>query len=224
MTAKCAALVAAGGTGSRVGAGLPKQLVPLLDKPLFVWCLEVFLQVERIVEIVVAVPAGYEGEFQRAASGIARIKWVRGGARRQDSVRAALGLVSAGVDLVMVHDAARPLITSALICRLIDAADVHGAAIPVLPVAETLKQVDGERVIATVDRRGLFSAQTPQAFRTQILKQAFESVPGDLNWTDESSMAEAAGIGVAAVPGELRNIKVTFQEDFNLAAHLLGSS
>ena len=217
---KCATIVAAGGYGSRFSAGTPKQLIPLGGRPLFVWCLRVFEQVKAVREIVVVVPPGLHAEFCEAARGIARLKWAAGGARRQDSVRAGLEAVSEDVEIVLVHDAARPFISLSMVEHLVEAAAHYGAAIPVAPVVETLKEVVAERVVATVDRSRIFCAQTPQAFRRELLASLFDAAPQDQVWTDESSMAEFLGVAVAAVPGERRNIKITYPEDLRYAEYL----
>lgn len=218
---KCAAILAAGGSGSRASADIPKQLLPLGGRPLFVWSLNVLGKVERIREIVVAVPSGRTDQFQKAARGIPNVKWTVGGARRQDSVMAGLRAVSSDMEIILVHDAARPFITPQLLDLLIEAAAERGAAIPVAPVTETLKEVSHSRVIGTVDRSRIFCAQTPQAFRYEVLLRVFESVPQDREWTDEASMCESAGVSVTAVAGDRRNIKITYAGDFEYAEYLL---
>ena len=220
---KCAAIVAAGGSGSRLNPEIPKQLLSLAGKPLFLWCLHVLAGVSRVQEIVVAVPPDRSAEFQRAAADLPDIRWTIGGARRQDSVRAALEAVSADVEMILVHDAARPLITQQLVDLLIDTAAEHEAAIPVTPAAETLKEIAHGLVVRTLDRSRTFCAQTPQAFRREILERTFRSLPQDQVWTDEASMLEAAGVPVAVVAGDKRNIKVTYPEDFQYAEYLLRS-
>jgi 2-C-methyl-D-erythritol 4-phosphate cytidylyltransferase len=181
-----------------------------------------FRKVERLIEIVIAVPADRAGQFQAAARDMGDIRWAIGGARRQDSVRAGLEACSAAVDYVLVHDAARPFITPQMVDLLIDTAHEYGAAIPVTPVAETLKEVSHGRVIQTVDRGRIFFSQTPQAFRRNLLHRGFESTPQDSTWTDEASMLESLGIPVATVPGDKRNVKITYPEDFQYAEYLIG--
>ncbi|MBI3939997.1 MAG: 2-C-methyl-D-erythritol 4-phosphate cytidylyltransferase [Acidobacteria bacterium] len=221
---KCAAIVAAGGSGSRLNPDTPKQLLPFGGCPLFLWSVNVFLKVKRITEIAVAVPADRIAQFQQAAQGIPNILWATGGVRRQDSVRAGLRATSSDLDVVLVHDAARPLITPQLVDLLIDTAHQYGAAIPVTPVTETLKAVLHSRVVRTLDRSGIFCAQTPQAFHREMLQRVFESVPPEQNWTDEASMLEFLGLPVAVIPGDRRNIKITYPEDFQYAECLLGQT
>ena len=218
---KCAAIVAAGGAGSRLNREIPKQLLPLGGKPLFLWCLQVFRKVPRIQEIVVAVPAARMAEFQEAAGDLPAIRWTAGGARRQDSVRAGLEVVSPNMEIVLVHDAARPFITPQLVNLLIDTTGEHAAAIPVTPVADTLKEISHSRVVRTMDRSQVVCAQTPQVFRREALQRVFQSMPQDQVWTDEASMLEAAGVPVAVIAGDKRNIKITYPEDFQYAEYLL---
>jgi 2-C-methyl-D-erythritol 4-phosphate cytidylyltransferase/2-C-methyl-D-erythritol 2,4-cyclodiphosphate synthase len=142
---------------------------------------------------------------------------VPGGPRRQDSVAAGVAALGEGSpdDVVLVHDGARPLVSAALVERVAAAAARHGAAIPVLPVAETLKRVEGGRIVATVDRAALAAAQTPQAIRRDVLARAWAEQPpgGARTWTDEAALLEACGIPVDAVPGESTNLKVTLPDD-----------
>ncbi|HEV8131699.1 MAG TPA: 2-C-methyl-D-erythritol 4-phosphate cytidylyltransferase [Acidobacteriota bacterium] len=217
----CAAIIAAAGSGSRAHLDIPKQLLPLGGKPLFLWSLRIFEKLERVREVFLVVPEGKNGEFQKAIAENSPVKLVAGGDRRQDSVLAGLNQVSRDVDIVLVHDAARPFINAALVNALIDTAVQQGAAIPIAPVSETLKEVSHGRVIQTLDRGSIYRAQTPQVFQKEILLNVFRSVPQERVWTDEASMLESAGIPVAAVPGDERNIKITYLEDFHYAEYLL---
>ncbi|MBI4456180.1 MAG: 2-C-methyl-D-erythritol 4-phosphate cytidylyltransferase [Acidobacteria bacterium] len=219
---KGAAIVAAGGLGSRLNQDVPKQLLLLGGLPLFLWSVLALEKVERIHEIVLVVPGGGMPDFQKAAQGVSKLKWTTGGARRQDSVRHGLDIVTAALEVVLVHDAARPFISPQLVDLLIDTASERGAAIPVTPVTETLKEISHAQVIRTVDRSRIFCAQTPQVFRREALVRVFQSVPQDRVWTDEASMFEFVGLPVAAVAGDKRNIKITYPEDFQYAEHLLG--
>jgi 2-C-methyl-D-erythritol 4-phosphate cytidylyltransferase len=142
-----------------------------------------------------------------------------GGPTRQDSV--ARGLEHVGdATRVVVHDAARPFIDAGLIGRVIGALDDHDGALPAQPVEETLKVVDGDRVVETIDRTRLWRAQTPQAFVTTALRRAHER-SADASATDDAQLIELAGGRVAVVKGDRRNVKITFDEDFELAEAML---
>jgi 2-C-methyl-D-erythritol 4-phosphate cytidylyltransferase / 2-C-methyl-D-erythritol 2,4-cyclodiphosphate synthase len=151
---------------------------------------------------------------------------VAGGARRQDSVRAGIEALDTGeaARVLLVHDGARPLVSTRLVEAVAAAAAEHGAAIPVVPVAETLKRLEGEGVAGTVDRTGMAAAQTPQGIRWDVLREALERVPPEsqAQLTDEASLLEAAGFGVRTVPGEASNIKVTLPGDLALVEARLG--
>jgi 2-C-methyl-D-erythritol 4-phosphate cytidylyltransferase/2-C-methyl-D-erythritol 2,4-cyclodiphosphate synthase len=215
-----AAIIAAGGTGSRVGAGSPKQLLDLGDgTTMLSRALQAFVMCTSVHEIVVALPEGVS--FQAPASP-KPIVTAPGGHRRQDSVARALGVVSEAADLIVVHDAARPFVTPELIERTIRAASTHGAAIAALPAIDTVKQAadrhaDGTlRVRATLPRETIYLAQTPQAFRRDILTGALAAA-GDETVTDEAMLVERAGYPVHLVAGDPGNIKVTTAHDLEAA-------
>ncbi|HEY2931385.1 MAG TPA: 2-C-methyl-D-erythritol 4-phosphate cytidylyltransferase [Acidobacteriota bacterium] len=217
----CAAIIAAAGSGSRLGSSDPKQLLLLGNIPLFLWSVRAFRRVPAVTRIIMVVPGQRMNDFRRVAQASQNLTWVEGGLRRQDSVRAGLGAVGEETDVVLVHDAARPFVTPRLVELLIDGAWRHGAAIPIAPVTESLKRVSEGQVVQTVERSGLFLAQTPQAFRREMLRKVFSSVPGERTWTDEASMFEYAGLSVVAVEGDYRNIKITYPEDLKYAEFLL---
>ncbi|HEY3131125.1 MAG TPA: 2-C-methyl-D-erythritol 4-phosphate cytidylyltransferase [Acidobacteriota bacterium] len=218
---KCSAVVVAAGSGSRIKSEIPKQLLHLGGIPLFLWSLHVFQKMEKVNEILLVVPRDKAGNFRELLPDGSEVKWVTGGPRRQDSVKAGLERVSLDAQIVLIHDAARPFFSPQLVDRLIDSAAEQGASIPVAPVSETLKEVSQGRVIRTLSREQIYRAQTPQAFRREILIEIFQSVPQDRTWTDEASMLEFAGVPVAAVQGDQRNIKITLAEDFHYAEYLL---
>jgi 2-C-methyl-D-erythritol 4-phosphate cytidylyltransferase/2-C-methyl-D-erythritol 2,4-cyclodiphosphate synthase len=210
--------------------GRDKLTAQLYGRPVLRWSVEAFAAagVARIV-----IVAGRDRVADLAAA-----EWlpdqvvavVPGGPRRQESVAAGVaalaGLAKPGTDpVILVHDAARPLVSPALVRAVAAAAAVHGAAIPVLPVAETLKRIDGERVAETVDRSDLAAAQTPQGVRRSLLERAYETYPpdGPETWTDEASLLEACRIAVHAIPGEPTNLKVTVPADLDRARAILGS-
>ena len=208
-TARTAAIVVAAGRGERFGA--PKQFLTAGDSRL----------VDRAVaaatatcdEVIVVLPAGrlWDGE---PVAGV-----VPGGDTRSASVRAGLEAVGASVEIVVVHDAARPLATPELFELVIDTVRAGAdAAVPGLPVADTLKRVDGARVTGTVDREGLVAVQTPQAFRADALR-ASHADGGDA--TDDAALIEAAGGTVVVVAGDPRNLKVTNVADVAVVEALL---
>ena len=190
-------------------------------------------QVSAIGEVVITVPEGFESaaRAEAAAAGLgAAVKITPGGIERQDSVRIALGLTSAESELVIVHDAARPLATPAIFEACIAAAARAGGAIAAIPVADTLKRIaDSDRTIAaTVARTGLWQAQTPQAFRRDLLLAAHRrAVSEGIVATDDADLVERTGVRVEVVEGSTANIKVTTPSDLAIveaiiAAHKAG--
>ncbi len=216
-----AAVLAAAGSGSRAG-GAPKQFRPLAGKPLVRWSAEGLLNAGADPLIVVGPPGG-RAEIEAALAGLT-FAWVEGGARRCDSVRAGLAAVPAEAEVVLIHDAARPFVTRAHIDALLAALESADGALPVLPVADTLKRASGGRVAATVARAGLWRAQTPQAFRRDALLRAYAALPLEAEPTDDAEVVERAGGRVALVPGDARLMKVTYPEDFELAERLAGAA
>lgn len=214
------AIIAAGGSGTRLGAGRPKQLVVLGGVTILQRAVAAFDRCERIDEIVLVLPAALAGGPPLAeAPGGTRLRVVAGGPRRQDSV--AKGFEAArGSDIVVVHDAARPFCSPDLIGRTIDAARLHGAATAALPVHDTLKQRSvgaGRFVGRTLARDRIVRAQTPQAFRAAVLAEALRLGPAGAQATDEAGLVERAGRRVALVAGDPRNVKITTGRDLAAA-------
>ncbi len=211
-----AAILAAGGWGTRVGGELPKQFRDLGDGSSMVdRSLRVLLECALIDEVVVALPSGRPFDSHRV--GPAKpIRAVVGGTRRQDSVANALAHVSDAVDLIVIHDAARPFASVDLFERTIRAANEHGAAIAAMPVIDTVKQVspgtDAKVIRATLPRETIYLAQTPQAFRRDVLTRAMAASP-DIVATDEAMLVERTGLPVHIVEGDAHNIKVTTPSD-----------
>jgi 2-C-methyl-D-erythritol 4-phosphate cytidylyltransferase/2-C-methyl-D-erythritol 2,4-cyclodiphosphate synthase len=209
------AIIAAGGRGERFGAEQPKQLVFIGGRTMLERSVDAFLTHAAVDEVVVALPAELAGRPPAYLTQAAKpLRIVAGGARRQDSVAAAFRVVPARSDVIVVHDAARPFASADLISRTIDAAAQSGAALAAIAARDTVKQVAGSMVRATLDRRTIYLAQTPQAFRRDILRDAL-AVTGDA--TDEASLAEQAGHAVRIVEGETTNIKITTPEDLWMA-------
>ncbi len=216
------AIIAAAGIGRRMGADRPKQYLEIADRPIICHTLDQFLGMADLIELVVVVEPGREESFRQEiiAAHAYPESWrvVAGGALRQESVANGLHALSDAVDIVLVHDGVRPFVTGALIARAAAAANETGAAIVAAPVTETIKRVQGGRVIETVDRNELWGAQTPQAARREILLQAMEAAQRDgFVGTDEMSLIERIGVSVAVVEGDRRNIKITSPEDLIIA-------
>jgi 2-C-methyl-D-erythritol 4-phosphate cytidylyltransferase len=209
------AIITAAGKGSRFGS--LKALYPLREKPLLVWSLEAFSKL--VDQLIVTFPEGSEQTFRSAASAFHNVKFISGGETRYDSVKKAFETIETG-DLVLIHDAARPLVSRHLIERVLTAAQRSRAAIPVLPVAETVKEVIGNVIERTIPRDRLYTAQTPQGFDLEILKECYAKSERN-DYTDESMLVESAGHNVFCVPGDRRNIKITEPFDIQLAETLL---
>jgi 2-C-methyl-D-erythritol 4-phosphate cytidylyltransferase len=214
-----ALIVPAAGSGSRTGGDIPKQYVEIDGRPVLAWTLDAFLAIDECVEIVVPIDERWR-EIATACVADARVRFVAGGAERQHSIAAALGALESDAELVLVHDAARPCVGRALIERVVEAAALHGAALPVLPIAETVKQVGADgRVIATIARDTLRLAQTPQGFRRALLERAYAAArSASFIGTDDASLVEALGEPVVTVEGDATNIKITVADDFARAA------
>ena len=228
------AIIAAGGRGARFGGSVPKQLIELGGRTILQRTVDAFDLHPRVDRIIVALPTEWVGEKGRyVRGGLKPLQVVSGGVDRQASVAsafeniAALGLrdvfelhPSPG-DVILVHDGARPLVSAALIDRMIDAAAAGGAAIPALPASDTVKSGRTEGTTTVVDRtlprHAIYLAQTPQAFRYEVLSAAVAFGRAGHQGTDEAALAESAGYAVHLVDGESRNIKITTPEDLELA-------
>ncbi len=208
---RIAALLVAAGSGSRFGAETPKQFLTLAGQPVMRHAARALAAHATLLQ-----PVGEAAAIEAALAGIPHLPPVPGGVTRQTSVRAGLeALALHAPDVVLVHDAARPIIPAGTIDALLAAlADAPGA-IPAVPVADTLKRVEAGRIAATVARAGLVRAQTPQAFRFAVLHEAHRAAhaAGDTTATDDAALLEAAGLAVAIVPGAEDNIKLTWPED-----------
>ncbi|MGE0446329.1 MAG: 2-C-methyl-D-erythritol 4-phosphate cytidylyltransferase [Vicinamibacterales bacterium] len=216
------AIIAAGGRGSRLGSTQPKQLLAIGGRTILARSLDAFVRHPRIDGVIVALPADVAAD-PPAYLRDPRVTLVEGGDRRQDSVARAFARVPDGTDIVIIHDAARPFATASLIDRTIDAADAYGAAIAALPVTDTVKRADARRVIVdTIPRSEIFLAQTPQAFRTSVLREALAAADGAGEATDEAMLAERAGHRVRLVDGEQGNIKITTAADLEMAETMIG--
>jgi 2-C-methyl-D-erythritol 4-phosphate cytidylyltransferase len=220
------AILAAAGRGDRLGLDRPKAFASLNDRPLIAESLERLDASNWIEGIVVAAPPEWEEPCILVAEEVAAgkvAKAVTGGETRSESVRAALAEVPEEATVVVVHDAARPLVTDEVIERVITAlGDGWDGAIPVLPLSDTVKKVDGDAVTETLDRSQLVAVQTPQAFVAPVLRKAFSTLQQTAtNSTDCASLVEASGGRVRAVEGDRHLIKVTEPADLELVASWL---
>jgi 2-C-methyl-D-erythritol 4-phosphate cytidylyltransferase len=217
------AILAAAGRGDRLGLDRPKAFAPLNGRPLIAESLERLEASEWIERIVVAAPPEWEEPSILVAEEVAAGKvaaTVTGAETRSESVRAALAEVPEEATVVLVHDAARPLVTDGVIERLVNAlADGWDGAVPALPIPDAVKRVDGDAVTETVDRSGLVTVQTPQAFVAPVLRQALE---GDVSAApDCASLVEARGGRVRIVEGDPKLVKITTPADLELVASWL---
>jgi 2-C-methyl-D-erythritol 4-phosphate cytidylyltransferase/2-C-methyl-D-erythritol 2,4-cyclodiphosphate synthase len=207
---RAAAILVAAGSGSRFGGGTPKQFLLLGGKPVIRHAAESLAAHAALLQ-----PVGDGKAIREALAGLAHLPPVAGGATRRDSVLAGLEAVEpAAPDVVLVHDAVRPLVPPGTIDALLGALDRAGGAIPAVPVADTLKRVADGMIAVTVPREGLYRAQTPQAFRYQDLLAAYRA-GGAGSATDDASVLEAVGGSVAIVAGSEDNIKLTYPEDLS---------
>ena len=211
-------MIAAAGSGQRLGAGGPKAFVELAGRPMLEWSLDAFRAASTIAEIVVAAPAGQEGTV--AEQGVLS---VAGGEHRSESVANALALC--GEDLIVVHDAARPLVTPVLIDAMVEQLAAKGEAAGVVaatPVTDTIKQV-GDRawVERTLDRSGLWAVQTPQVFRAEVLGEALADPDSLADASDDAMLVERRGGRVVIHQTSPENIKVTTPFDLRIAELLL---
>jgi 2-C-methyl-D-erythritol 4-phosphate cytidylyltransferase len=220
------AIIAAAGQGTRLAGKRPKQFLELTGTPIIIHTLKTFERCEAIHEIITVVAAGEVDSFLSVASrhGVKRLsKVVAGGATRAESV--LLGLEAADAErseIVAVHDGVRPFVTVDEITRTIESAKLNGAAVLVAATVDTVKEVNDGTIVRTLDRARLRNALTPQCFRYELLKRAYEKVDlADPSLTDESSLVERLGERIAVVDGSSRNIKITTAEDLVIAEAMM---
>ncbi|MGE3334033.1 MAG: bifunctional 2-C-methyl-D-erythritol 4-phosphate cytidylyltransferase/2-C-methyl-D-erythritol 2,4-cyclodiphosphate synthase [Rhodospirillaceae bacterium] len=224
MPETCAALIVAAGRGQRFGGTGPKQYAPLKGSPLLRRTLKAFCDHPGVGPIAVAIHPDDQDLFQAAAAGLPRVFPVAGGATRQESVRLGLeALTATAPDLVLIHDGARPVIGPGLIDRVIAGLKEAPGVLPVVPVIDTLKRVDGATITATVSREHLVRAQTPQGFRFTEILEAHRAHAGEA-LTDDASVLERAGQRVITVAGDETNIKVTTMDDLARANAMLSET
>ena len=225
MNPRSAVIIPAAGRGTRMQTEIPKAFIELAGKPILVHTVSSFVRCTCIDLIVVVVSEDRVENTQKMLalydSGNTKITVVAGGARRQDSVKNGLDTLGDTCDIVLVHDAARPLVSEELISRCYKEIEKYGGAVAAIPVKDTLKQEgDDQRVSQTIERSGLWQAQTPQGAWVELLRKAYEN-NGEADVTDESSMLEKAGSDVRIVLGEEVNFKITRQQDLMLAETIM---
>ena len=223
------AIIAAAGAGTRMASDRPKQFLLLAGTPVIFHTLKVFEECDSIDEVIVVLPAAESAGFLSLAGkyGVRKVtRVVPGGATRADSVkRGLLAIRAATAEIVVVHDGVRPFVTVAEIDNTVAAAKSDGAAILVAPVTDTIKEVSGPRIVRTADRSVLRRALTPQCFRYELLREAYQHADvSDPSLTDESALVEQLGKPVSIVEGSARNIKITTAEDLLIAEAILKTS
>lgn len=216
MATRVSAIILAAGRGTRTGADKNKVFLEVASRPLLSYTIDAFAGCKEIDEIVLVVALGEEETASALIDGIEKdVQIVRGGARRQDSSYA--GVFAAHGEIVLIHDAARPFVTSDLIMRLIEGTREHGACVPALPIMDTIRQgtIGSPLEANLIDRSHLLRMQTPQGFNRDLIMKALSESDADV--TDDAAAVLAHGHLVWAVAGEETNIKVTTQEDLALA-------
>ena len=218
------AIIAAGGRGRRFGGAVPKQLLAVGGRSMLERSVKTFLEHPAVDEVVVALPPELVSDpppYLRAAR--KPLQLVMGGERRQDSVLNAFNVSSERSDVLVIHDAARPFASPELVSRTITAAAESGAAVAAVPSSDTVKRSADHVIVAeTIPRASIYLAQTPQAFRRAVLRDALALAETGVEVTDEATLAERAGHPVRLVPGEPANIKITTPTDLSIAEALGG--
>jgi 2-C-methyl-D-erythritol 4-phosphate cytidylyltransferase len=220
------AIIVAAGTGERMGRSRPKAFLEVAGVPMLLRAARAFDAADVVATLVAVVPDGELDAARRLLGTLRkRVIVVAGGARRQDSVLQGMGQAPEEFDgIVLVHDAARPFVEPGLIEAVARAAEAHGAAIPVVPVTDTIKRDAGGHVATTLERGTLAAAQTPQGFRYPLLARAYEAARrAGVTVTDEAMAVERLGETVATIPGSPRNRKLTTPEDLAWAEAILRS-
>lgn len=219
------ALIVAAGRGTRFGEGVPKQYRMLAGQPVLRRTVSAFLAHPRINDVLVVIHPDDRALYNQAVVGLAVLPPVDGGATRQESViRGLERLAQRAPERVLIHDAARPNVDAALIDRVLDALVEAPAALPAVPVVDTLKKAAADqpnRVATTVDRAGLWRAQTPQGFRFDAILSAHRAALGR-GFTDDAAIAESAGLAVALVAGSEDNVKITTEDDLSRQERMMG--
>jgi 2-C-methyl-D-erythritol 4-phosphate cytidylyltransferase len=221
-------IVVAAGRGTRMGGATAKAFATIGGTPMVVYPLRTLARLSSVTSLILVVSAEYIRPAQALVDQYGPwpvpVRLARGGAERQDSVAAGLALVDASAELVLVHDAARPFVSLACGDACVAAAAVHGAAIVAVPACDTVKVADDHSITQTLDRRRIWLAQTPQAFRTTVLREAYARAKRDgFTATDDAALVERLGMTVRIVPGEPTNQKITTPDDLRWAEWYLAN-
>ncbi|NQY73380.1 MAG: 2-C-methyl-D-erythritol 4-phosphate cytidylyltransferase [Candidatus Margulisbacteria bacterium] len=212
-------IITAGGSGRRLGAKEGKPFVALNGKPIILYSCEAFQNIPEITQFVITIDSERDAQLQKVLSHYQmqdRFQIVKGGVTRQQSVQNGFEALKK-TDYVMVHDAARPMVTLGVIQRVIEGSGAFPCVIPGLPVVDTMKRVENGQVIETVSRDHIYSVQTPQLFQYDRLKTIYEGGE-NMSVTDEAMLMEKNHIPIHVVPGDRRNIKITYPEDLFIAS------
>ena len=219
------AVILAAGLGKRMQAGHNKQFIEICGQSVLTHTLTVFAKIPEIAKIVLVVRAGEEDTCQNMIPEIAENKTVLaiGGKERQDSVHNGIRAITWECEYILIHDGARPLVTEDVIRRTLLAAQNSGAAICAVPVKDTIKQADSDgNVLATIPRESLWAVQTPQVFRADLIRRAYENAYVHNHYgTDDASLVEYLGEKIKIVTGDYENIKITTPEDIPTAEQIL---
>ncbi len=216
------AVILAGGSGRRMGSTTPKQFIELCGKPILRHTVERFLEYDPSIGIITVIPGQYKQfwkEYCEKSGFIERYSMPSGGITRFHSVQNALEYVPDGA-LVAVHDGVRPFVSAGFISSLFETARADGSAVPVLPVIDSIREIGPEGSSSAVDRSRFVAVQTPQVFRSELLKEAYRQ-PYSVSFTDDASVVEAMGCRISLCEGRRENIKITTAEDLIFARDLL---
>ena len=220
LKGRFAAVLPAGGLGKRMGGNIPKQLMLLGGKPVYRYCLETFLNMDEIAEVVMAVPADWKDHFEKDFSH-PKLKIVVGGAERWQSVENGVNALTSSAEYALVHDVARPFISEEIIRDVCNTLITKGSCLVAKPAVDTIKIAKDGKVETTIDRSTVWLAQTPQAASIALLKKLYARIAAEpLNFTptDEASILEHFGENVYIVKGNAANDKLTTPEDFEIFA------
>ena len=218
LKGRFAAVLPAGGLGKRMGGNIPKQLMLLGGKPVYRYCLETFLNMDEIAEVVMAVPADWKDHFEKDFSH-PKLKIVVGGAERWQSVENGVNALTSNAEYALVHDVARPFISEEIIRNVCNTLITKGSCLVAKPAVDTIKIAKDGKVETTIDRNTVWLAQTPQAASIALLKKLYARIAAEpLNFTptDEASILEHFGENVYIVKGNAANDKLTTPEDFEI--------
>ncbi|MEX1046010.1 MAG: 2-C-methyl-D-erythritol 4-phosphate cytidylyltransferase [Actinomycetota bacterium] len=225
MTAGAVAIILAAGSGERMGRGEAKAFIPISGKAMLSLAVAGAVASRDVASLVIAVPKGTEDRASALLGTDRPVTFIPGGRTRQESVALALEAIPVDSHVVVCHDAARPFASPALFSRVIESLDEAEGAVPILPIVDTVKRVGDGMLVTTEPRERLGLAQTPQAFRGDVLRDAHDrAVASGTTFTDDAALVEWAGYSVRAVPGEVENFKVTSPMDLARAELMLEAS